>query len=98
MFSNWYCVIFFPASDTTYTVEELIAQMLAYAKDMAMSHTEQRIKDCVITVPPFFNQVERRAMLTAAELAGLKVGESTACSPYIYQNLITNLRYYLSSH
>lgn len=47
--------------------------MLAYAKDMAMSHTEQRIKDCVITVPPFFNQVERRAMLTAAELAGLKV-------------------------
>ncbi|XP_069986705.1 hypoxia up-regulated protein 1 isoform X2 [Penaeus vannamei] len=66
-------VVFRHNDDTTYTVEELIAQMLAYAKDMAMSHTEQRIKDCVITVPPFFNQVERRAMLTAAELAGLKV-------------------------
>ncbi|XP_042860610.1 hypoxia up-regulated protein 1-like isoform X3 [Penaeus japonicus] len=66
-------VVFRHIDDTTYTVEELIAQMLAYAKDMAMSHTEQRIKDCVITVPPFFNQAERRAMLTAAELAGLKV-------------------------
>ncbi|XP_063606713.1 hypoxia up-regulated protein 1-like [Penaeus indicus] len=66
-------VVFRHNDDTVYTVEELIAQMLAYAKDMAMAHTEQRIKDCVITVPPFFNQVERRAMLTAAELAGLKV-------------------------
>lgn len=59
--------------DTKYTVEELMAQFLTYAKDMASAHTDQRIKDAVITVPPFFNQAERRSLLTAAKLAGLKV-------------------------
>lgn len=37
------------------------------------SQTEQPIKDAVITVPAFFNQAERRAVLQAAHLAGLKV-------------------------
>lgn len=36
-------------------------------------YTEQQIKDAVITVPAFFNQAERRAVLHAAEMAGLKV-------------------------
>ena len=44
-----------------------------YAKDLAAAHTQQRIKDTVITVPPFFNQAERRSLLIAADLAGLKV-------------------------
>lgn len=35
--------------------------------------TEQPIKDAVITVPAFFNQAERRAILQAAQMAGLKV-------------------------
>lgn len=34
---------------------------------------EQPIKDAVITVPAFFNQAERRAVLQAARMAGLKV-------------------------
>lgn len=34
---------------------------------------EQTIKDAVITVPAFFNQAERRAVLQAAQMAGLKV-------------------------
>lgn len=35
--------------------------------------TEQTVKDAVITVPAFFNQAERRAVLRAAHIAGLKV-------------------------
>lgn len=35
--------------------------------------TEQPIKDAVITVPAFLNQAERRAVLHAAHMAGLKV-------------------------
>lgn len=35
--------------------------------------TELPIKDAVITVPAFFNQAERRAVLQAAQMAGLKV-------------------------
>lgn len=38
-----------------------------------MKFTEQPIKDAVITVPAFFNQAERRAVLHAAQMAGLKV-------------------------
>lgn len=34
---------------------------------------EQPIKDLVITVPVFFNQAERRAVVQAAQMAGLKV-------------------------
>ena len=33
----------------------------------------QPISEAVITVPPFFNQVERWAMMRAGEMAGLKV-------------------------
>lgn len=34
---------------------------------------EQPVKDAVITVPAFFNQAERRAVLHAARMADLKV-------------------------
>lgn len=35
--------------------------------------TGQPISECVITIPGFFNQAERRAMKEAASLAGLNV-------------------------
>ena len=38
-----------------------------------LSPTEQPIKDAVITVPVFFNQAERRAVLQAAQMASVKV-------------------------
>lgn len=38
-----------------------------------MSVSEQPIKDAVITVPAYFNQAERRAVLHAARMADLKV-------------------------
>ena len=34
---------------------------------------EQKIKDAVITVPAWFNQAERRALLEAADLAKINV-------------------------
>ena len=44
--------------------------------------SEQPVTDAVITVPPFFNQAERRAMVRAADLAGVKllqlINENTA--------------------
>lgn len=59
--------------ETFYSPEELIAQMLVKAKEMAEAGAHQKIQECVMTVPGFFNQVERRALLQAADLAGLKV-------------------------
>lgn len=47
--------------------------MLKKAQEMAISSSGQIINDAVITVPGFFNQVERKAILYAAELAEIKV-------------------------
>lgn len=66
-------VVFQHDSDTKFTPEELIAMILTKAKEYAENFAHQKIKESVITVPAFFNQAERRAMLKAAELAGLKV-------------------------
>ncbi|XP_011349400.1 hypoxia up-regulated protein 1 isoform X2 [Ooceraea biroi] len=59
--------------NTTYTPEELVAQMLHKGKEFAEASAHQKVNEAVITVPGFFNQAERKAMIQAAELAGLKV-------------------------
>lgn len=59
--------------NTTYTPEELLAQILHKGKEIAETSAQQKINEAVITVPGFFNQAERRALIQAAELAGLKV-------------------------
>jgi hypoxia up-regulated 1 len=57
-----------------YSVEELVAMVLSYAVDLAEHYTKLPMKDVVITVPPFYGQRQRQALLDAAEIAGLKVG------------------------
>lgn len=59
--------------NTRFTPEELVAQLLAKAKEFAEVSHGQQITECVITVPGYFNQAERRAMKEAATLAGLNV-------------------------
>ncbi|ERL94524.1 hypothetical protein D910_11801 [Dendroctonus ponderosae] len=66
-------ILFKQDDDTFFSPEELIAQFLTKAREFAESGAQQPIKECVLTVPGFFNQVERNALLEAAELAGLKV-------------------------
>ncbi|KAJ8934580.1 hypothetical protein NQ314_013270 [Rhamnusium bicolor] len=66
-------ILFKHDDENLYSPEELIAQLLVKAKEFAENGAHQPIKECVLTVPGFFNQVERRALLQAAELAGLKV-------------------------
>lgn len=66
-------ILFKHDEDTFYSVEELIAQMLVRAREFAEQGAHQPIKECVLTVPGYFNQAERRALLQAAQLADLKV-------------------------
>lgn len=66
-------ILFKHDEETFYSPEELIAQLLARAKEFAEQGAHQAIKECVLTVPGYFNQAERRALLQAAELANLKV-------------------------
>ncbi|KAG9295442.1 hypothetical protein G9A89_013471 [Geosiphon pyriformis] len=65
--------IAFQVDNETYSVEELVAMQFAHAKELAQTTAQEVVRDVVITVPPFFNQFERRAILDAADLAGLNV-------------------------
>uniref|UniRef100_A0A671S909 Hypoxia up-regulated protein 1 n=1 Tax=Sinocyclocheilus anshuiensis TaxID=1608454 RepID=A0A671S909_9TELE len=66
--------VFFKFSEELqYTPEELLGMILNYSRGLAQDFAEQLIKDAVITVPACFNQAERRAVLQAAHIAGLKV-------------------------
>lgn len=69
-------VLFQHDAETQFAPEELVAMILSKAKEYAEQFAGQQIKECVITAPAFFNQAERRAMLRAAELAGIKVSIS----------------------
>lgn len=66
-------VLFKHENDVLYSPEELIGQLLHRAKEWAEQSALQPVNEMVLTVPGFFNQAERRALLQAAELAGLKV-------------------------
>ncbi|XP_055082797.1 hypoxia up-regulated protein 1 isoform X2 [Periophthalmus magnuspinnatus] len=66
-------VYFKYSEDMQYSPEELLGMMLNYSRVLAQDFAEQPIKDVVITVPAFFNQAERRAVIQAAQMAGLKV-------------------------
>ncbi len=46
---------------------------LSYVKHLAESHTDgEKVRDVIVTVPPFYTQFERDAMVDAIEIAGLK--------------------------
>lgn len=57
---------------TEWSVEELIAMQLAYIKHLAESLAEEKVRDVVVTVPPFYSQYERDAIVDAIEIAGLR--------------------------
>ena len=52
---------------------EVSARILSYLKNQAQQMTGECVDEAVITVPAWFNEPQRRATLTAGELAGLKV-------------------------
>lgn len=77
-------VLFRHPEGMTFSPEELLGMILAYAREFASNAAGQTIKDAVITVPAFFNQAERRALAQAASLGGLKllqlIGANTAAA------------------
>uniref|UniRef100_A0A7S2EWC0 Uncharacterized protein n=1 Tax=Trieres chinensis TaxID=1514140 RepID=A0A7S2EWC0_TRICV len=56
-----------------FTPEELVAMILSHAKDITAAFGVNTVKDCVLTVPSFYTQHERRALLDASALADLNV-------------------------
>ncbi|BFZ59347.1 lumenal Hsp70 protein [Saitoella coloradoensis] len=59
-----------------YTLEELLAMQFTNMKSQAEAMANgESIRDAIITTPPFLTQSERRALIDAAEIAGLRVLE-----------------------
>lgn len=56
-----------------YYTEELVAQILKYGRTLAETQADGLVKECVLTIPSYFTQEQRRMMNDAADLAGLKV-------------------------
>ncbi|KAI3386038.1 hypothetical protein SNEBB_005638 [Seison nebaliae] len=54
-----------------YQSEELAALLLGKLKSIAEVHLKIPVNDCVISVPCFFTDVERRCIRVAAEICGL---------------------------
>jgi hypoxia up-regulated 1 len=57
---------------TEWAVEELIAMQFSYVKELAESFAGEKVTDVIVTVPPFYTQAERDAVVDAIEIAGLR--------------------------
>lgn len=45
---------------------------LAYVRELAEAELKDRVLDAVVTIPPFYTQHERAALMTAIEIAGMR--------------------------
>ncbi|TFK82826.1 actin-like ATPase domain-containing protein [Polyporus arcularius HHB13444] len=57
---------------TEWTVEELIAMQFAYVRELAESTAGEKVSDVIVTVPPYYTQFERDAVVDAIEISGLR--------------------------
>lgn len=53
--------------------EELVAMILKYGKKLSEIAAGGTVKDCVITVPSYFDFVQKKMLIDAADIAGLSV-------------------------
>src|SRR5665811_559697 len=65
-----------PVEEIFYT-EELIAILLKFGRQLAEKQANGTVRDCVITIPSYFTQTQRRMMYDAADIAGLSVLQLT---------------------
>uniref|UniRef100_A0A3Q1JLZ7 Heat shock protein 4 like n=1 Tax=Anabas testudineus TaxID=64144 RepID=A0A3Q1JLZ7_ANATE len=57
--------------DKVFTVEQITGMLLTKLKETSESALKKPVVDCVISVPSFFTDAERRSMLDATQIAGL---------------------------
>ncbi|XP_006879642.1 PREDICTED: heat shock protein 105 kDa [Elephantulus edwardii] len=54
-----------------FSVEQVTAMLLTKLKETAENNLKKPVTDCVISVPSFFTDAERRSVLDAAQIVGL---------------------------
>lgn len=72
--------------DQRFSIEELVAMVFELAKSMSETYSKGSIKDCAVTVPPYWTRTQRQLLLQTAEAAKLHVlslvHENTAAALY----------------
>lgn len=56
-----------------FTPEQITAMLFTKLKDDAFKELKTQINDCVVTVPSYFTNAQRQALLDAANISGLNV-------------------------
>ncbi|KAF8841856.1 actin-like ATPase domain-containing protein [Paxillus ammoniavirescens] len=57
---------------TEWSTEELIAMQLSYVKQLAQSVAGEPVDEVILTVPPYYSQFERDAVIDAVDIAGMR--------------------------
>ncbi len=65
--------VIFGGEEACYTGTELMAMFLSKLKEITQAEVKNAAMDVVLAVPPFFTDRQRRALLDAAEIAGVRV-------------------------
>jgi len=63
--------ISYRGEDRTFLPEQIMAMVLTYLKQTAESNLNSKVTDCVLSVPSYYTDYQRRALLCASQIAGL---------------------------
>lgn len=80
----------------TFSVEQITGMLLTKLKEISEISLKTKVNDCVISVPSYFTNAERKALLDSASIAGLNVlrlfneTAATALSYGIYKQDLPN--------
>lgn len=67
------CKVWYLSEEVLFSVRQIVAMLFTKVKDIAESAMECKVTECVISVPYFFTEAQRRALLDAASIANLQV-------------------------
>ncbi|XP_024122016.1 heat shock 70 kDa protein 4a [Oryzias melastigma] len=63
--------VMYMEEEKLFSVEQVTAMLLTKLKETAESALKKQVIDCVISVPSYFTDAERRSVMDAAQIAGL---------------------------
>uniref|UniRef100_A0A671PHW0 Heat shock 70 kDa protein 4-like n=1 Tax=Sinocyclocheilus anshuiensis TaxID=1608454 RepID=A0A671PHW0_9TELE len=63
--------VMYMEEEKVFSIEQVTAMLLTKLKETAEAALKKPVADCVISVPSFFTDAERRSVMDAAQIAGL---------------------------
>ncbi|KAJ8280144.1 hypothetical protein GJAV_G00051020 [Gymnothorax javanicus] len=63
--------VLYMGEEHMFSIEQVTAMLLTKMKEIAEANLQKKVHDCVISIPSFFTDAERRSVLDAAQIAGL---------------------------